>query len=589
MSKSPPLFYLAFANTAEVPLKSLDRESDLIRRALMEHRHKFHIQIDHEPFISSDKLGYYLNEFQDAITVFHFAGHAETDNLIFTDLYAEGQSMARLLANQKSLQLVFLNGCNTRQIAEDLIAQGVPAVIGTTAPVYDEMAARFAHQFYHALSVGKNISSAFEHAQSINGLGKNGRQRGAGGRENGKPQEWFLKFSDSGNAKNWCIPQESYRDIVIKGAGHQFNLQNYPVNGKLIPTLWEALADYSDELAFFKMQEAQGKKIDFRRLRRAIMDCLPAPVGEQVRKLFAVDTTRINQSIGTFSRERLEQIVKTYNTLVELVAFIMLSQLWDGKMYQKGDLVVPPEQLKVIRNFLAMEAVELAHYDFVELIRAIRITLDENDIPYFVEEIKDTKVAIYEDEEFIHAYQFLQLLRESMPFSFKKIHQSEIESYCVQAEEHLGNIFKHLGFCANYRFRTIKQINLIRPRHRSPQFRHVTVKLDTITAGFFDEEAVYYHHLDDESVILSKEKPEEEKQEFLNLSPFVIDEYALKKKQLSRLFYFHYYDRRQKVIYYKLAQMDEEKMIVSSENFPELLQELEDFCELFFGTSLDDL
>lgn len=580
----PPVFFFASANRPDEPLKALARESDLIRRALMEHRHNFCIQIEHEPFISLDRLAFYLTEFGHSMQLFHFSGHGDEDHLILESVAADGRSIAELLAMQDALQLVFLNGCNTEITAGRLIELGVPAVIGTRRKIPDEKAANMARNFYHALAKGYELDRAFQQAVTVLGA-DGGRDNFRGlGLDNEKVELYFIAYGNE-RAKHWKIPTDSYREIIVTGPSEIHNFKKSPVNQGLIKVLWEVLRDYSDELEFFHLQQHRGRAVDYRRIRRAITDTLPAPVGEQVRKLFAADHRMDAQNIRRFTYERLGQIIRTYNSLVELVAYIMLAQLWDAKM-SKRELVVPRFQSSVIRQFFTLSSRELMSYDYIKLIRAIRIIFDENDIPYFIEEIDRAKRALYEDETFIHAYRFMQTMREQRPHIEQQLDAEEIESYCVQGEKHLGDIFRQLGFCAKYSFHTVKQINLVRPRHRLPMFRHITVKLDTITAGFLDEENFYQHYLDDNSVILVKEPLDNSRPEFLNLSPFVIDEYALKQKELSRIFYFHYYNFESHNIYYKLAQMETEMLVIDAGNYPELLQELNDFCYLFFDVDL---
>lgn len=588
MTASPPVFFFASANRPDDPLKALARESDFIRRALMKHRHDFHIQIEHEPFITLDRLSYYLIEFNQTIQLFHFSGHAASDHLILEEETADGQRISELLAKQENLRLVFLNGCNTERTARKLLELGLSAVIGTTRAVPDGLAEKMARYFYHALAEGMSIKAAFQHALTIQKAEESqDKIRGEGKKKKDQNSLYFIAYRDE-EAGNWVIPTDSYREIVVPGASHIHNFKRSPVNQELIARLWEILAPFSEELEFFHLQQQRDRQIDFRIIRRTITDTLPAPVGEQVRKLFAAEHHIDSANMRSFTSQRLDQIILTYDSLVQLVAYIMLAQLWDAKISDR-DLRVPRIQASVIRQFFTMSSHELSSYDYIKLIRAIRIIFDENDIPYFIEEIARTKKALYEDENFIHAYRFMQYMREQRPHKGRQLGPEEIESYCVQGEKHLGDIFRHFGFCAKYSFHTVKQINLIRPRHRTPMYRHITVKLDTITAGFLDEESLYQHHLDDNSVILVKEPLNSNQQEFLNLSPFVIDEHALKQKELSRIFYFHYYDFNQQTIHYKLAKSELEQMKVSAENFPELLQELNDFCFLFFEVDLNHM
>lgn len=56
-----------------------------------------------------------------------------------------------------------LNGCSTQGQVADLLIQGIPVVIATSAPVTDQTATRFSINFFQALSsTNSAIKEAFE-------------------------------------------------------------------------------------------------------------------------------------------------------------------------------------------------------------------------------------------------------------------------------------------------------------------------------------------------------------------------------------------------------------------------------------------
>ena len=131
--------------------------------------------------------------YRDRIAIFHFGGHADGYRLLLetaegTPAAADAGGLARFLAQQRGLQLVFLNGCSTEGQVSDLLDAGVRAVIATDQAVEDAMATAFAARFYRGLAGGATIGAAFEEAKAamqIQGgasLPRSGRgRRGADG------------------------------------------------------------------------------------------------------------------------------------------------------------------------------------------------------------------------------------------------------------------------------------------------------------------------------------------------------------------------------------------------------------------------
>ena len=111
---SLPVIYLAFANDPNSPLAALTREHDSIRELLMDGVNNQYFQLYPEPFATIEKVASGLSSFKDRVHIFHFGGHAGGRQLILTDQEANSDGIASLLAMQKNLKLVFLNGCSTK-------------------------------------------------------------------------------------------------------------------------------------------------------------------------------------------------------------------------------------------------------------------------------------------------------------------------------------------------------------------------------------------------------------------------------------------------------------------------------------------
>ena len=104
--------------------------------------------------------------------VVHYAGHAGKQSLHFDEDTAPGyaQGLVAALRARPSIDLVFLNGCATFEMATrltrpDALTRAVPVVIATTAKVDDELAYHFALEFYEQLAMGLSIERAFREAE----------------------------------------------------------------------------------------------------------------------------------------------------------------------------------------------------------------------------------------------------------------------------------------------------------------------------------------------------------------------------------------------------------------------------------------
>lgn len=110
--------------------------------------------------------------YKGRIRIFHYAGHADEDELWLEDASGGNESfsslgLAKFLALRKEIQLVFLNACATQKHADYLIEAGVPAIIVTERKIADSQALLFAERFYKGLANGARIDEAFQEAEAF--------------------------------------------------------------------------------------------------------------------------------------------------------------------------------------------------------------------------------------------------------------------------------------------------------------------------------------------------------------------------------------------------------------------------------------
>lgn len=598
-----PVIFLAFANNPDDPLPLLEREGEQVYRNLNEGAGKSHFILHRESFASTEKIAHYLVQFKDRVVIFHYGGHAESDGLELTDQKAEAGGIAQLLSQQKQLKLIFLNGCSTKEQVEKLLQIGVPAVIATSSPVDDTKATELAEQFYAALAKKHSIREAFSMAAGlVKAKGGTAEQyRGIKLKEVSGEFPWGL-YTDQDGVLDWQLPDERSmkQEVIIRNAGDRFNFSNTPVNTELTQVMLNVLRPFSRDVDYvLSKAEEDGEEADIRLLQRAIMDSLPAPVGEQIRKLFSLDLQ--SDKLDKIGVPRLRQLVRTYDTVVEFSTFVLLSLLWETKI-QDPELKLSDELLEKMRQALTLKQAEIATYDRNPLISSILDFFDHAsllgkvDSPVFIEELSSLWESVQKDEKYKEASEFMRAMKSEVETD--SVSADEIESFCVQSEVNLGKIFEYLGFIAKYKLNTIKNIGVSKPRNKSPRFNHRRVKLDTITAGYKDVEKMFDGGFaDDRSVILLPEERSIDR--YLNLSPFIIDEHALLNKEKSKLYFFSYFDREKKELHYKYAyiQNEQDELALSEHHteaayhdlYKEMMEQFDEFCQLFFNQSFKDL
>jgi hypothetical protein len=162
MAGELPIVFLAFANAANEHLGLLKAESRDVLATLEPLQKEGLIAVRREESCEFAELYAGLIADGDRLVIFHYGGHANGEQLQFEGGGGGREGLARMLGQQSSLKLVFLNGCASQGHAKVLLDAGVPAVIATSVPIGDQKAQEFATAFYKALAEGRSIPGAFE-------------------------------------------------------------------------------------------------------------------------------------------------------------------------------------------------------------------------------------------------------------------------------------------------------------------------------------------------------------------------------------------------------------------------------------------
>lgn len=171
-----PVIFLAFANDKVDNaryLRNLPRELDGIRNALLPAVKAGLCEVVERANATIDNI---LDTFQDQryrdrIAIFHYGGHADGYQLLLEELdgshaVAYGGGLVSFFAMQKGLKLVFFNGCSTHQQSLELTQAGIPAVIGTSNAINDDVATLLAIRFYRGIAQGMTLERSWNAAVS---------------------------------------------------------------------------------------------------------------------------------------------------------------------------------------------------------------------------------------------------------------------------------------------------------------------------------------------------------------------------------------------------------------------------------------
>lgn len=530
---NPPVVYLAFANDKQQShLELLDRERKNISQKLIPLQSDQYIQLISESAATIDDLIHYFTIFNNNIIIFHYGGHAGNKEIFLQDASANAQGLAKLLATQSELKLVFLNGCSTKGQVEHLLKLGIKAIIATNVAIGDGTATDFATHFYSALSEMQSIEEAFNTAAAGYQMKKNKAAVITRSldifdeiEEVADEMPWALHIHpDHQNALQWKLPSISAGTFLIPNAGKKYG--NNMANEQLIQTIANSIKPYSDDIQFLiERAQKQNKPPKLRDLRATIIDAFPIPIGTHLRKLFLSEKPEVS---------RLHQIANVYNISINFLSFCLLAQLWDT-IIREASYNIPKDQKTVISDYLALEPEQAAEYDMIILVRAILSIFEANETEPFIKEVGQLRKEFNDNSTFFAACSGLHELDTLLKGT---IAAEEIESFCVQAEAYLEELFRHIGFAVNYTLMTIKSIELSKKRFKKPEYIHNLIVLDKLTAAFgeLDERLTFTQFSENQSVLLLKN--ENTIYPYLNLSPFLIDENALTNQMNSKLYFY---------------------------------------------------
>ncbi len=578
-----PTIFLAFANQPDHPLPTLQEEDDAVYRLLAAREKEQHFNLHRDSYTTLDKLTSFLTLYREEVVLFSYSGHAGRSALLLEDGTAHARGLAQMLGQCPELRVVLLNGCSTQGQVDDLLANGVPVVIATSAPVGDRSATFFAQRFYEGLNQQQTLGEAFRMAKAAVETAFGDKilveyRDTALAAPDARPKPAWGLFYGSAHAHilDWKLPTQSVHATVEAG--------NFVPNQQLVEVLFAALAEFSPDIERLQKQAQRGMSVPMPKKRMAVLNALPAPLAEPLRKLL-VPIEMENEGYDKVSLARLRQVGEAFHISVELLCFTLMAQLWEA-WYEQGGLQLLPEQQVEMRKFFKLTRVEREVFDMVAFIGEVRSILDANNIRYFVKELRDIRDLLDSDARFAEALQFLNSLR--LQVRRPNLGPADIALLCQRGEDDLAYLYGKLGFLARYKLATIQGIDVLKYRHqRSPRFNHSAVILHDLLGGFDVSSVDLDRSMDNRSILLI----DEETWGYLNLSPFVMDENAFEERaDVCKLYFFSHYLPAADTCFFRYVNKPDDPFVeASAEKFTLLKDQLEAFSALMFQQKLSAL
>ena len=576
---------LAFANDRANPLPILQDEDNNLNRILAPRQLKQHYILIRDSYASITSVTNTIAQSKDQLRIFLYSGHAGRDKLLLEGQAANAEGIAYLLGQCPNLQLVFLNGCSTKGQVYSLLQKGIPVVIATSAPVEDKKANEFSSRFFQALNDQCSIKEAYELAKgelmarypdvqtdASNILAEPGAQA--------EDSLWGLYF----------LPEKEISlEWKLNANTPTVAAENFVPNELLIDTMMESLAPYREEIKKMVDDEALGATKNILDKREAILRALPHPVSEQFRKLLVDEDPGSGGQLfyNQLGEARLQQIIVIYNTMLELLGFTILADLWEVASGAEKPSIAEPVKTK-LKEFFNSSMSGTSSQKFLDLITTARQIMEAQGKKYFIEELSaltdtyNTKGALYD------AVSYLEFVHNKI--EEKSVPAEEAKAMCINSEQKLAELFRHLGFIANYIMASVKDIDVLKyKRFIKTRYKHNVVKLEQRFVGLAVNTEIEEEALDSNSVLIIKKN---EPKLTLNLSPFIIDENAFDDKaSIAKLFFFDRYDKASGTYVYKhvYKPLDAPLLIQQQKHFKILRDQFDAFSNSVFQQPLQNL
>lgn len=332
------------------------------------------------------------------------------------------------------------------------------------------------------------------------------------------------------------------------------------VNEQLIKAVFDEAVKHKPSLTKYLILDEDENEIDLRILADQIIKIFPLPIGVELRRLFS-GSVRIPDQV------RLNQLLKTIERTLHLVSFIMVIELFEkvknGNIRLEGHF-----QDEFNKRFL-----NLSMTNSIWLIREIGQVMEKQNHRYFMTEMKESL-----NGKFYDALEFwIPECDENGNYKID-LAQAEIEKKCSEYQNTLTFLLQDFCYIIRYKLVNMREIKVLKKRNLKPRFEHFIDILNSSESSLTNRQEVLETFSDSRAVLLMKST--KEPNEFLNLSPLIIDtrtvEVEAKDKFNLRKDIFLYTKSLGNKIHYAGTEVTEKCDMSSLSNFEELVNDFSD-------------
>ncbi|MGB0861815.1 MAG: hypothetical protein ACPGXZ_02810 [Saprospiraceae bacterium] len=241
MQQQLPVIFLTFANDKvddALYLRNLPKELHGIRTALDKAEKAGLCEVIERTAATVNDIFDTFQDprYKDRIAMYHYGGHASGNQLMLETLdgghgASHSEGLVPFLGRQKGLQLVFFNGCSSQEQALELSEAGVPAVVGTSSAIKDDIATELSGRFYNGIASGASINQAWLQAIDILKT-KNSTKKKKGlklRRDKGSDFPWSMYIREGAEiVKDWNLPSASKNPLFGLPELPKLNLPEEP-------------------------------------------------------------------------------------------------------------------------------------------------------------------------------------------------------------------------------------------------------------------------------------------------------------------------------------------------------------------------
>ncbi len=504
-------------------------------------------QIHHIDIINPtpDKIIQTIEDNKRNLCIFHFSGHANQEYLKTHQFNTRGEGIAGIMEECYALKLVILNGCNTNGQVPFFIKNQVPCIIGTSAKIGDITAKNFAVSFYNNFfekcdSLEKSFEDAIIVANTTMDIEeiKVVRSLGEDPTNQNKTQEWIL----SSTVEMLNLHSENLDETSA-----------YQPNKKIFELLKKLKTDVEFENEAIKVSSLTDEQL-LENHREKFLNLFPLPIANRLQKL--VYRLRPDEEANTIAmpfKKRVTQIMLTFQTITELSSAIILAQLWDALEFTENKATLSDDfksgatellqDLFDSTNKLPLFQQVLSWFSEKQPILKFNNCKDINN--YFLNRIRNNKPKLEESALF-----FKEI---SSKLKSKAFSEREARIICNTAENHLCEWLDFSLILCRYKLLSIQNINLLQYRdEKKLKYDCKVFSFAGISQNPYNIDVLDYAA--ENSVILIDRDAFSNKnlKNYLNLSPFLIDSFAIDdKKAISGLYYPINLDKTNKGFQYK--------------------------------------